>query len=819
MAFLFRWLMRAFLLLSLLVVLAGGLAYYLAAQSLPDYDRTYRLAGPNAEIEIVRDSHAVPHILAKNDQDAFFGLGFVHAQDRLWQMTLMRRTAQGQLSELFGERTLGIDVLMRQLDLYGLSRQAAQRQDEPTKAALEAYSAGVNAWLRVVQTEALGRGAPEFFLFNRNIAPWSPADSIVILKLMALQLTDKAERETLRAALSLRLPPERLRDILPESPSAPIMGLPQFSQAFPDAPKGGWRAAAADPLAPVPPIGLAGASNAFAAMGKRTAGGAPLLASDPHLMLSAPSIWMLAEMDLAEGPVIGGTIPGMPVVLIGRNPDLGWGLTSSYLDDQDIYIERVNPDDPTQYLTLTGYVPFEIRETAIGVAGKPAQSVALRWTRHGPVIPDDQFGAASVTPPGDVASLAWTALTADDRSIGAAIGLMKARSIREAREAARGFVAPSLNLTLADRQSVALQMIGAAPRRQAGNTSQGRIPAPGWLAVNDWQGMRPFDENPWVEDPESGIVVNTNNRITDASFPDHLSFDWGDDFRIRRAARLLNDRQYHSLDSFVEMQTDTVSEAARTLLPLIARDLWYSGEPTAADPVARQRQQALERLAAWNGAMTEHDPEPLIYSAWIRALKRRLVVDELGSGLADAVPADPVFIERVYRNVDGAGAWCDVVQTTEVETCVEMARRALDDALGELSGIYGARLESWRWGDAHQALHKHQTLGEIPVLGQLVNIRQSTAGGNETLMRGQSSGLGPEPYLNTHAAGLRAVYDFADPDSSVFIIATGQSGHPLSRHYDDLSSLWRRGDYIPMSLDPNLARAGSVGTTRLLPAR
>lgn len=815
MAFLFRWLMRAFLALSLLAILAAVLAYYLADQSLPDYTRSYSLAGPSQEIEIVRDSHAVPHILAKADADAFFGLGFVHAQDRLWQMTLLRRTAQGQLSELFGERTLGIDTLMRSLDLYGLSRQAALRQDEATKAALEAYSAGVNAWLRVVQQEALGRGAPEFFLFNRSIAPWSPADSIAIQKLMALQLTDKAERETLRAALSLRLPPERLRDILPESPNAPIMGLPQFSEAFPDAPRGGWRTAAGGP---VPPVGLAGASNAFAAMGKRTAGGAPLLASDPHLGLTAPSIWMLARMDLAEGPVIGGTIPGIPAVLIGRNPDLGWGLTSSYLDDQDVYIERLNPDNPDEYLSPAGYVPFESRETSIAVKGRPAQTVRLRWTRHGPVIPDDQFGAAAVTPPGDVASLAWTALTADDRSVGAAIALMRAHSIREARTAAKDFLAPSMNLTLADHQSIALQMVGAAPRRQAGNTSQGRIPAPGWLAINDWQGMRPFDENPWVVDPESGIVVNTNNRITDARFPDHLSFDWGDDYRIRRAARLLRDRQYHSLDSFVEIQTDTVSEAARTLLPLIARDLWFSGEPTAADPVARQRQLALERLANWNGAMSEHDPEPLIYAAWVRALKRRLTIDELGP-LGDAVPADPMFIERVYRNVDGAGAWCDVVQTTPVETCVEMARRALDDALGELGEAYGQRLESWRWGDAHQALHKHQTLGDVPVLNQLVNIRQSSAGGDETLMRGQSPGNGPEPYLNTHAAGLRAVYDFSDPDSSVFIIATGESGHLLSRHYDDLSGPWRRGEYIPMSLDVGLARAGSVGTTRLLPAQ
>ncbi len=818
MAILFRWLMRA--VLAVIALAAGGaaLAYYLAIQSLPDYDATLTLDGPVQEIEIVRDRYAVPHILSKNDSDAFFGLGFVHAQDRLWQMTLMRRTVQGRLSEIFGPETLHIDELMRSLDLYGYARQAVAFQTDDARAALKAYSDGVNAWLRVVQKEALGRGAPEFFLFSPDISPWTPADSIAVQKLMALQMTDKASMETLRARLSLALPPERLHDILPDSPNAPLMGLPQFSELFPDARPVPVVEAARNPLDPLPQPGLAGASNAFAAMGRRTASGAPILATDPHLGLSAPSIWMLARMDLSEGPVMGGTIPGIPTILVGRNADLGWGLTSSYLDDQDVYIERLNPANPDEYLTPAGFSRFETREALIGVLGGEAVRFPMRWTRHGPVIPGDNFGAAAVTPPGHVAVLAWTALTAKDRSVSASIALMRAHTIAEGREATREYLAPSLNVTMADHSSVGLQMAGAAPARLSGHTSQGRIPAPGWLALNDWQGMRPFDANPWVIDPPSGIVVNTNNRITDAAFPDHLSFDWGDSTRIIRASKLLGDRTYHTLDSFVEIQTDTVSEAARVLLPLIARDLWYSGEPAASGTAERRRQVALERLADWNGEMSEHTPEPLIYAAWVRSLVRRLVQDELGP-LQQLLPVpDPVFIERVYRNLDGASAWCDVKQTTAKESCAEMARLALDDALIELEESYGPRLESWRWGDAHQALHMHQTLGRMPVLRHLVNIRQSTPGGDQTLLRGQMPGNGPEPYLNVHAAGFRGVYDFSDPDSSVFIIATGESGHLLSRHYDDLAAIWRRSEYIPMTLDPSLVRAGAVGVTRLRPA-
>lgn len=488
------------------------------------------------------------------------------------------------------------------------------------------------------------------------------------------------------------------------------------------------------------------------------------------------------------------------------------------MDDQDIYIERLDPSDPGRYLTPTGSMPFEVREAVIGVKdGEPVRQT-LRWTRHGPVLPDNAFGAAAVTPAGHVPVLAWTGLSADDHSIAAAIGLMRAKTIAAARETTREHLAPALNVTIADGTSVAMQMAGAVPRRLAQHTSQGRMPAPGWVAINDWQGMRSFDENPWVIDPPSGIVVNTNNRITDAAFPDNLSFDWGDNYRILRAGRLLGQREYHTRDSFIEIQTDTVSEAARVLLPLIARDLWYSGEPAASGTVERRRQVALERLAAWNGAMGEHDPEPLIYAAWLRALNRRLTQDELGPLLADMPQPDPVFVERVFRNVDGAAVWCDVKQTTVVESCTDIARLALDDALLELEETYGQRIESWRWGDAHQALHRNQTLGDVPLLRSFANIRQSTPGGDHTLLRGQSIGTGPEPYLNVHAGGFRAVYDFADPDASVFILSTGESGNLLSRHYDDLAPIWRRSDYIPMTLDPALARAGAVGVTRLIPA-
>jgi penicillin amidase len=249
----------------------------------------------------------------------------------------------------------------------------------------------------------------------------------------------------------------------------------------------------------------------------------------------------------------------------------------------------------------------------------------------------------------------------------------------------------------------------------------------------------------------------------------------------------------------------------------VARDLWFTGEAAPEGTPERRRREALDLLASWNGEMNEHLPEPLIYAAWMRELQDRLIRDEMGTLADEFRHPEPIFLERVFRNVEGAGIWCDVIQSAPEETCTEIARLALDDALLWIDETYGQSLDSLRWGDAHQATHDHGVLGDVGWFSWIVNIRQSTSGGDHTLLRGRTLGEGPQPFLNIHGAGYRGVYDFADPDSSVFIISTGQSGHPLSRHYDDLAELWRRGEYIPMTLDPGLARAGAVGVMRLTP--
>ncbi|WP_281994548.1 penicillin acylase family protein [Ruegeria faecimaris] len=819
MGIVFRWLVRIASGLVLLTLAAVLLVYFLASQSLPDYDQTVKVDGLTAPVEVVRDTANVPHILGASDPDVFFGLGYAHAQDRLWQMTVLRRTAQGRLSEVFGARTVHIDKLLRRFDLYGLAHRSVQAQDDYTKEALRAYAAGVNARLAEINENALGRGAPEMFLFNAPVSPWQPGDSLAVIKLMSLQLSGHLEDEVLRARTSLMLDDQtRLADILPDVPGPGIAALPEYAALFPNLPRYAAGSSMPDtPISPFPKRGLAGASNAWSAAPTRSASGGTLLANDPHLGFTAPGIWYLARLELAKGGVIGATIPGIPAVMTGRSDRLGWGLTSSYLDDQDIHIEQLNPENPEEYLTPEGYKTFRSRPSIIEIKDEAPITLTLRWTENGPVLPGTHYDLGTITPPGHVASLSWTALSARDTSMSASMALMNADTVRQAITAAELFMAPSQNLSLVDKDTIGMKLIGAMPHRAAKNQSRGRIPTPGWLAENRWQGRLPYADNPEFVAPAGGILGNTNNKIIDRPFPEHVSYEWGDTQRIHRWERLMQSREVHTRDSFIEAQLDTVSFTARSLLPLIGADLWYTGASAPEGTQERQRQIALNLLAEWNGEMNEHLPEPLIYAAWVRALQIRLIADELGPLAAEYKHVEPLFIERVYRDIDGASAWCNVRQSAPTETCTDMARMALDDALIWISEKYGGSLESLRWGDAHQATHDHPVLGSVPVLRFFVNIRQSTSGGDNTLLRGRTSGEGPEPFQNVHGAGYRGVYDFADPDSSVFITATGQSGHFLSRYYDDQAQLWRRGEYIPMSLDLELAHAAAVGVTTLIP--
>ncbi|WP_265502245.1 penicillin acylase family protein [Paracoccus beibuensis] len=801
---LFRWLLRLTVGLMILIVLSAGLIWYFSVRSLPDYNARFRVEGIDAQVEIVRSTENVPHVFAKTDTDAFFALGLVHAQDRLFQMTLLRRAAQGRLAEIHGPSALAADVLARRLELYRAAQASFDVQDGATKAALRAYADGVNQWISIVNADAMGRGAPEFFLFPDVITFWQPADSIAILKLLAASSTNAAAEEVLRARLSLAWP-TRGADLL--SGVGVPNDLPTYESLFPDARLGVPERrrnpdAIRDTISFLNP-GLPLGGNVFGAGPQRTAAEGSLLANDLHVGLTAPSLFYLARIELQNGGVIGATIPGMPLVLSGRSPGFSWGIAPLDIDDADIAIEEVQPGNADRYRGARGWTAFQTRTETIRVLDGPARTITLRETQNGPVVPSLDPGLADVIPIGHVAALRWTGLSRQDTTMSSLLNVMRSDNAADAARALSGVVSPAITVTFADRQTLTRVAAGAAPQRGPDHPTAGALPAPGWLPQTAWQGAVSLAAEP--QRPVDSLALDTDE-------PPALGM------RHKRLERLLGDREVHSRDSFISAQLDVVGSAARALLPLVGANLWFTGEPAAPGTPERQRQDALTLLAEWDGAMNEHLPEPLIYAAWMSALQDRLIRDELGPLADDITRVQPGFIDRVFRNSNGAAAWCNVIQSAVTEDCALIARQSLDRAILDLSARYGSDVASWRWGDAHQARHLHPGLGGLQALGWIVNITQSISGGEFTVSRTGLFGTGPQRFEAVSGAGYRGVYDLADPDSSVFIISTGQSGHPFSRHYDDMAGLWRRGEYVGMSLDPDLARAAAVGVTMLIPS-
>ena len=818
MSILLKWLIRALISLCLLASMMAILSYNLATRSLPNYNQSLVSGKITDEVEIIRNSSNIPHIFSDNLNDVFFGLGYAHAQDRFWQLNILRRSTQGRLSEIFGPKTLQFDELVRRLDIYNLARLSLEHQSEQTKSILKAYSNGINARIVEVNSKALGRGAPEMFLYPNEFAYWQPADSIAIFKLLALKMSGQISAEVTYAKASLVVEDKQLlAALLPDAPGTTITKLPYTEELSSKNFSNSNYKKELKALFRLPSLELAGASNVFGATKERSAAGGTLIANDPHFELSAPSLFYLARLQLNQVGVIGASVPGTPIIISGRNEKLAWGITASYLDDQDIFIEEQNLSSPNLYRTEKGWAEFKTDEQYIKVKNSSDIKIKRKWTKNGAVLPGSAFDLSSITPKNHLASLSWVGLTETDTTITSALNLMLSQNIRQGLIALEDFYSPSLNFLLVDHEKMVLKTVGKMPRRSPLHQTQGKMPSLGWKPENNWRGFWGYEVNPAIISSPGDILGNTNNKITNQTFPQHVSHFWGDTQRILRWKKLMQNREVHTRESFIEAQLDTVSPTARSLLPIIGSELWYSQPMGEKGSRQRLRFDAISMLASWNGEMNEHLPEPLIYSIWMKFLQKKLIEDELGVVSLSFNSINPIFIEKVFRDIDGAAEWCDIKHSSIRETCPEIASASLDEALSWLQEKYGKKLNALRWGDAHEALHQNETLGNIPILKYLVNIRQSTSGGDNTLMRGKTLGKGNEPFLNIHSAIYRGVYDFADPDSSVFIISTGQSGHFLSRHYDDLGILWRRGEYVPMSLDPKLAKGASIGVTTISP--
>jgi penicillin G amidase len=756
--------------LALLIALAA--AWLWLRQSLPTIDGTFQAKGLTAPVEIVRDAEGVPHLFAKSERDGAFAMGYVHAQDRLWQMEFQRRVAAGRLSEFLGERSFDVDRLMRTLGIMRLSEKIVARADAQTLANLEAYAAGVNAFLDTDPVLPI-----EFQVFRMKPERWKPADTMGWLMVMAWDLSSNWRTELARVRFAAKLGRERVNEILPPYPGDAAAQLPDYSKLYAElAPLAG------ELLAATPPHEEAVGSNNWVVSGARSETGKPLLANDPHLGLQAPSLWYLAHVSTPEGNVIGGTLPGVPFIVLGRNDHLAWSFTTTNSDTQDLFIEKLVGTD--SYLTPTGAAKFEVRDEAIDVKGE-IRHIRVRTTRHGPVISDVVKAAGDAAPKGHVFALAWAALTEDNSVARGGFALNRARNSRELLDAGRYFTAPHQNVVYADREGhIGFVAPARLPVRRADNEAMGRVPVPGWDAKYDWQGFLPMEEMPASFDPPSGVIVTANHKITPPGYKPFISADWFAPYRADRIEALLAGQPKHSMDSFARIQADVRSRLAMELLP----------SATSAQPTSDAGRKAQAVLAGWKGDMNVDAAAPLVFTAWYRELTRLVYADELGALFADSWDLRAQFMINVMHAVDGQDRWCDDVNTPERETCAMQASRAFDLAAADLEKRYGS---SWRWGAAHTAAGDHRPFGFVPVLSDIFNVAPQTPGDSYSVDVGAIT-IRDEarPFANRHAASLRAIYDLADLDRSRYMHSTGQSGNVMSPWYASFAERWAKVEYI-----------------------
>ncbi len=779
---------------SLLAALAGAGAYLYLRQSLPKTEGELQLAGLSGPVEILRDAYGIPHIYARSIEDANFALGFVHAQDRLWQMEMNRRIGAGRLAEVLGPAALEADRFMRTLGARRTAEANLRNYDAATKSVLAAYAAGVNAFLAGGPVLP-----PEFWLLRVSPEAWAPLDSVTWTKMMAWDLGGNWRDELLRMRLSRTLPVARIQEFLPPYPGDPPAGLPDLKELYGKMERQTRELAEGFGIGGDMPGDGALGSNNWVVGGARSASGKPLLANDPHLGLAAPPVWYFAHLNAPGIDVIGATLPGVPGIVLGRNERIAWAFTNTGPDVQDLYIEKI--DAAGNYLTPDGPRPFTVFAETIKVKGAADEQLKVRVSRHGPVISDVVRAALDAVPRGHALALAWTALAEDDPSMQAGLKIARAADWAGFLEAARDLHAPQQNALYADVDgNIGFIAAGRVPVRKPANDLKGLAPAPGWDARYDWAGFIPFSELPHAYNPAGAAIVTANQKIVPPGYQHHISFDWQPPYRANRIQQLLDAERKHTVRSFARMQGDVVSLAARELLPALLKTMPRSGEAG----------RALKMLAAWDGTMAAGRAEPLILAAWWRELARALYADELGESFLRNWGPRAVFVANVLAGRNGQARWCDNVHTKAVETCDELLSGSLEKALSDLRLRYGTDVARWNWGEAHVALHAHRPFSRL-ALARFFDIRVPSGGDGYTVNVGRSDFFEEvEPFANRHAPSLRAIYDLADPQASLFIHSGGQSGNPLSSHYRAFSAAWARGDYIPMLTDRHRLEAAGV---------
>ena len=788
---------------TLLIIFSATLIYLYSAQSSPSGKRSIKGLGDG--VVITFDESDIPHIKANSQSDALFALGYLHATERSWQLEMNRRIASGRLSEILGSETINIDRFIRTLGIKRAAEQQFDKYPVSAKRLLQAYADGVNAG-----NAQLGWALPvEYFLTGSKPGHWSPTDSVAWMLMMALDLGGNWHKELQRLELSQYLTTKQIWEVLPPFEVDEPVTKMDFAKIYRDLdvfnPKTGpaHKRSKKLPATELSNIDLPGGkdgigSNNWALSGKLTASGKPLLANDPHLGLSAPAIWYFAHLDAPGLNVLGGTLPGIPAVVLGRAEKFAWSFTNTNPDVQDLYIEQIDPNNPGMYRGPDGLLPFKVRQEIIDVKGAPSVNFIVKETRHGPVISDSYARAKRAIDTDRFAlALRWTALDIENQSVAGLLDLNRAKDMDAFKQSLRKNYAPMQNVVMADIDgNIAYQAAGVAPKRLLHHGLYGVAPAPGWEKQYDWNGYVPFEQLPASNNPEQGWIATANQRIIASNDPNPLTSDWDLSARYDRIVDLIKARNSYDLEYMKTMQADTLS---LTSIPLL--ELFKSSVPS--HPLGAK---ALEISKDFNGDMRVDSAAALIFNAWADQLTRNLF-SRLSYIFSET------YGDRNYRGAliaqmkNPNSPWCDNPKTQAIETCAEASNDAFNKALEFLSKEYGNDPSKWAWGKAHIAISEHRPLSKIPVLGKLFNLETPFPGDSNTINVGRLDLLRSEhPYETLQAPSLRAIYDLSDLEKSLFIFQSGQSGWVQSKLYRNMVPLWAKNEYLPLQMKPDSSK-------------
>ncbi|MBL8089095.1 MAG: penicillin acylase family protein [Anaerolineales bacterium] len=824
----------------ILIVVAGasGAFYFksylpntVAPQSFPQVDGEIQVTGLNAKVDVYRDAMGIPHIYANTAHDLFFAQGYVHAQDRFWQMDFWRHVGAGELSEMFGAGQIETDTFLKTLGWKKTAEAEWEQLSPESKAILQAYVDGVNAYIKDKEATELSLeyailGLP-ILSPDYVIEEWTPVNSLTWGKAMAWDLRGNMGEEIERAVLLKTLTPAQIKQLFPEYPQDhPVIvnkigdgnanvkqdfandfdfsSLPldevQRNASLLDLVLGDWNDG----------IG----SNSWAISGKLTDSGMPYLANDPHLGIQMPSIWYQVGLHCIEKnnecpfQVTGFSFAGVPGVIIGHNDKIAWGFTNVGPDVMDLYIEKVNPENPNQYEVNGEWVDFESYEETLYPVGGEAVTITVRSTRHGPVIsesygplknegePDDKEfvpfkeRAGVELPENYVIALKWTALT-PSTPFEAIWGFNKAENWEEFREAAKNFHVPPQNLLYADVEgNVGYQMPGDIPIRKNGD---GTLPVPGWTDDYEWTGFIPFEELPYTFNPAEGYIVTANNQVPPRDYPYLVTYDWDYGFRANRILNMIQNAPAKIDIAYLQqMQGDSYDANAEVFIPIMQTVDWRFPKPNEAI--------AFDMLSDWDYQGRIDSTPAAVFNAFWRAFLINTFNDDMPE-------------ERYYP--DGGSRWNEIMRTMAqnpndpfwddkttkdvVETMPDIMKKSFSDGVAELESIFGKDISTWKWGDMHASTFRNGTLGEsgIFLIEDLFNRGPFPTSGGEAIVNATGWSV-RDGYETNWLPSMRMIVDLGNLNNSLTVHTTGQSGHAYHPHYDDMAPLWANINYYPM---------------------